>query len=322
MTPHLKSPKKILWAFDPSLLATPLELTALERFAKLAEVSMVEVEPVLVINRERISVSPLLENEARYGHTTKRRGPFLSTKKGRVPFPKILISDGSSPKKHLECLLAYAKECDAGTIAVATHPGRKWRDLLTGNFADNLMARSDLPVLAIPLGVKGTSPAVFGRILFPTDFSTHSYEAFRALLPMAASTHSTVLLFYKCEYIVEETYNMIHTVPLYRDFLQHDIEGHAALALKWSQVGNEAGVHVRFVVDEEGSFLEDSIMGAAENHNASMIALTDSHHHVSAALSHRAHFPVWIFHPAQEKSHLSAHARKAAKGFFNLRRAA
>jgi nucleotide-binding universal stress UspA family protein len=215
----------------------------------------------------------------------------------------VLMREGSSRKQTVDRLLKYAKRIGADVIAIRARHARSWHGILNGSLADALLLRSDLPILTLPEGAGDPWGNDFGRVLFPTDFSDESHEAFLALLPLAAATHSSILLWYKCEYVVPETFQAIHAIPAYNQFLQDDIQEHEASAVFWKAEGAQFGVPIECLVDEQPGYLEPAILRAAERYGANLIAVSGHPRHLPALvfgsvpldLTHDAHSPVWVF---------------------------
>jgi nucleotide-binding universal stress UspA family protein len=71
-----------------------------------------------------------------------------------------------------EGLLAYATEHDVRLLVLGTHGRRGLRRLVLGSVAEEVVRRSEVPVLTVGRGASAAEPTG-GRLLVPVDFSEH-----------------------------------------------------------------------------------------------------------------------------------------------------
>jgi nucleotide-binding universal stress UspA family protein len=81
-------------------------------------------------------------------------------------------------------------------LVLGTHGRTGAQKLLLGSVAEEIFRRAEVPVLTIGPGVRSTAhnDARFRRILFATDFSTHSLAAWPHALSLAQENQARLLL--------------------------------------------------------------------------------------------------------------------------------
>lgn len=96
--------------------------------------------------------------------------------------PEVKVTAELSRRELAQEVVAYAKKKKAAFIAVNTRSEKSGS--LLGGFAEALVERSDLPVLAV--GPDTRVAESISSVLYPTDFSRSSHSAFQKTLAVAA----------------------------------------------------------------------------------------------------------------------------------------
>ena len=92
-------------------------------------------------------------------------------------------------------LLDLAESDGSPMLALSSHGRTGLGRLALGSFAEALLLQSKIPVLFLSHSDRKVDPKI-QRILFPTDLSRNSRQAFRLLLPQAKALGAEVILFY------------------------------------------------------------------------------------------------------------------------------
>lgn len=172
----------ILWAVDPYDADPSLGLQALAGVLALSAAPG-SIEPVYVATGGRTGEAS--DRLARWLSHVDRPGLLA----GRVIVPK-----GESRSGAVEALVEYAVASGAALIAVATHGRRGIRRLVDGSFAEALVERSAIPVLV--LNPSSRPPDRVEYVLFPTDLSPMSHDAFERAVRIAGELGAKILLFH------------------------------------------------------------------------------------------------------------------------------
>ena len=156
----------------------------------------------------------------------------------------------------------------------------------------------------------------FKNILFPTDFSKESHEAYVKILDLARQRASSVTLYHRFRYDLAPALEVaMRAIDVYPFAYKEELAARRGDAEKWSAEGKRAGVRVKVVVDRNaGDSVARSIIQQAERHSG-IIAMASHSGTASATLLgsstrgvlRESHYPVWIIHPgAQTKTQIRA----------------
>lgn len=97
--------------------------------------------------------------------------------------------------KPSEGIVEEAKKHNVDLIVMGS-TGVQGRDLLWGSTTEKVVRKSNIPVLAIPIGYK---PNGIDRILVPTDYSELSFNSLRGATSLADSLSAEITLFHVVE---------------------------------------------------------------------------------------------------------------------------
>lgn len=304
------SSERVLWAVDPFSKEEKLQVAAYKALSKLIVGSTTSIEPVGILSPDQLKV-PLdhfrnkskdykLESEKRLNALVK------SLKNPRLLSPTLLVQEFYSSDAATETLIRYAKQSGASLIAVGTHGRKGLGRFLLGSFAETLILKSDVPVLVVNPTV--TPKKKISTILFPTDFSTVSREAFEKLLPVVKTLKARMHLYYKFEYLVPETMATMNFSPLYADFLKEDLKVRRETAEQWAKRAGEVGVKCAITLDEKPGYVVESVLKAAKKSEADLIAMASCSGSLATTLIgsvarkivRSSNLPVWVIHPQRK----------------------
>lgn len=109
--------------------------------------------------------------------------------KGLAP-PTVEVHASASRRELVDSLIRYAKVQHASMIAVNTKRYLSKASSRMGGFAEALVQKSNVPVLAVSPNAKINGK--LNEILFPTDYTIKSRKAFRKTLLLAKSLNAKV----------------------------------------------------------------------------------------------------------------------------------
>ena len=177
---------------------------------------------------------------------------------------KILVADSVTAAEAPSVLAKYALEQSAEALVVMSH-GRKFlRRWIMGSFAETLLKISPVPVVFLG---KSDVPSGEKRILFATDFSPTSYEAFQIFLDEFADENITVIL--------------CHAIPAPLPPLEDGVLSNQSTERKWVEVQmkelvSEAlsrGIQVHPIVEDVVSNVPKTILKVASRENVSLVGI-------------------------------------------------
>jgi nucleotide-binding universal stress UspA family protein len=175
---------KIILAIDPFEKDLKLNQACLEDLKYWCRNPKVDIKPVYVISASKVSevFQEVGEIDSILPHFVRDFAPL-----------EVLIQPLASRKKEIEALLSYAEEQDADMIALLSQGKNSFQKKVLGSFAEALLLKSDLPLLF--LKEDGVSPGQENKVLFATDFSAASKDAFHTLLGQLKGQRPEIVIF-------------------------------------------------------------------------------------------------------------------------------
>ncbi len=309
MSSKMKS-GRVIWAVDATAKESKLQVSTFKALSKILGPKQTSVEPVAVMG-------PLVEvpNASFAGYLVAQRNEIVQKlkkmvaqlKDRRIMPPTILTRDGISTQGVVDELLDYAHFIKAELIAVGSHSRTGLNRLVLGSFAETLLLKSDIPVLVINPTTKQTKAVK--HLLFATDFSDASHEAFEQVVALAAQLKARVTLYSKIEYFVPQTFELMK-VSHYQDYLESDKADRKRRGQKWCALAAKSKVKAELVLDDRPAYIAEGIVDTAKKKKADLIALASCSGKLETALIgsvvrkvvRLAKEPVWIVHPKSKKS--------------------
>jgi nucleotide-binding universal stress UspA family protein len=294
---------KIIWAVDPSA-KEELQSAAISAIKLLATDRSATIEPVYFLSTVLDSTP-----SQTFGDTIALTRAGISDRfqklLGRQPFPKmrpltVLTGTDFSKCRMATELNSYAKLQSADVIVLATHGRTGLERWLLGSFAESLMQESEIPLLVVD--PHSSSSDVFNTILFPTDFSDLSKEAYLEVLGLAKALHASITIFHKVALtITPELHLMLTRYPEYERIRDQKIKDCRDTADNWAQEARQQNVDVSISVNE--NFSESLIDGISKEQRrvGGIIALAPQSGGFSPtpgrtimAIIHGSSSPVWV----------------------------
>jgi nucleotide-binding universal stress UspA family protein len=219
--------------------------------------------------------------------------------------PRVLVQKSPSFARSVAALAKHAKNARMDLIVVGTHGREGLSRILMGSFAESLVMEARVPVLTVKPIAGGTLD--FGTIVFSTDFSAKSLLAFRKLLAQAAVLGSRVLVLHSIPNPVQPVVQSgillgggWVSVPKYLDKLQAKQRG---VGEKWVRLAMRQGVEAELILDTGTHGVVESVLVAARERGAGMIAMSAQSGKVAAEILgsvtrkvvRQAECPVWVF---------------------------
>jgi nucleotide-binding universal stress UspA family protein len=189
-------------------------------------------------------------------------------------------------------------------VVTSTHSHKGLKHFVLGSFAETLLLYSDVPLLFINPNLKGASRPK--HILFPTDFSEASKEAFQEVLKLAKSINGNVSLFHKIDFTLPPIIALnTRAYPLYKKAFVAEIGSKKNTATDWAKIAAAKGIRTKIIIDSkrEGSLAE--VILAQSKRNPGIIAMAAKSGPVMSALLgstirkvvRESSIPVWVLHP-------------------------
>ncbi len=302
----MKTHSRAIWAIDPTAKDPQTQLSVLKNLLAVTSGRTTSVIPVTVLAPEQIRVPSriLVQEQKKFRAITEKliKSWYSAMKEPRIQAPVVLIQKKHSLNASVETLLNYATRTKAEMVALGTH-GRTGMDrFILGSFAETLILKSRIPALIINPASRKVWPSKIDTILFPTDFSTASKEAFIKTLQLAFQIKASVALYNKLELVVPAPNFSLPYVDDPAVFFKEEKRSATRIAKQWVTLGKQKGVKVAYSIDETPFYTAEGIALAAKRLGADLIAMASQSTRVRAALVgsvarsvvRLAASPVWV----------------------------
>lgn len=288
--------KKVIWAVDPFSKEASTQVSAAKALYSLTRENILEIEPVY------ISTTTL--NGKTLELTKKSFSKILGKRKITGIKPLVVLSSrGRSNREMTETLVNYAKLSHAHMMIVSKRTQEKSRWAI-GGFSETLLYRAGLPTLVI--GPNWSRRIDLKHILFSTDFSPPSYEAFRQIVEFAKMQKANLHLYHKMERahpsaldtILDTYYSFENYLSERRREAELDLE-------KWASEARKNGIHTETIVETNLNVdVAESIVKLAEKRKMMIAIVAHSGMTTEANLGSTARRiiraserPVWVLSP-------------------------
>ncbi len=308
-----KKKRTLIWAVNPFVGEMNALRSAAWAVRAIVREGGFEVQPVFVCSEggdETLQPgSELYEDLVKRGQN-ELDNALARTKIQGVRSLEILCKRFFTARQGVRELIDFAKERKAELIVTSTHGRKGLKRFFLGSFAESLTLLSDIPLLIVHPNWRRV-PEI-KRILFPTDFSDQSKEAFLRIIAFAQERKSQVILFHKAACPIYPGFESAFTsapYPSYANNIERDIKEANMTADDWANIANQSGVRVEIVIDgSRGGSIADAVVRRANRLNA-MVALA-SQSDLGATLLmgstarqiiRQSEQPVWVIHPSEAK---------------------
>lgn len=183
----MDAPKKITWAIEAFAATDDLQIDVGKTLRKLFSETTPAVEPVFVAPPPLPGMFVIEDpgTKSRMETEAKKRMAHIIGKSGltNVSLPQVIFSRSASIQSMVKELVQFAKAGHSELIVTGTRARRGLPRFCLGSFAERLVLETEVPVLAISPNCKTTRKP--RHVLFPTDFSSASMEAFEKALGLS-----------------------------------------------------------------------------------------------------------------------------------------
>jgi nucleotide-binding universal stress UspA family protein len=268
--------KKILWAVDAFPDSPDLQAQTGRAIRRINEGFDAMVEPVYVVRSDPFwSMARQVPSEREgISRRAKRNLAQWVDKYVTVPHlssPRILGENPMSRAAAVKSLVRYAADNKFDLIAVGTHARKAVPRLFLGSFAESLILQCPLPVLV----ANSRSPLRdrVKTILFATDFSAPSRQAFERVVGLAKAWNARILLWHQVEYLYPQTAYPFVVPPVTPESLEEIREEARLKAEGWIRLAEKAGVRAKLHLSVANLDVADAIARAAKRLDSAIIAL-------------------------------------------------
>ena len=319
--------KGLVWAIDPFEKDTQPDSSLVRKLMSWAEASDLELQPVHILN------IPGEEAQAYWGDTSvspqipaaekacEQYLRDLGVKMARTT--KILVNPSEYAKGAVQRLVEFSEKTGSPWIVVSSHGRSGVGRLLLGSFAENLLQQAKCPVFFLThLKHDEESKKQMKRVLFPTDFSVSSREAFLRFLIQAVRFGFDIVLFHSVSFPMAAA-SGLGAVPVIPPNYFSDQEQWAnEEGKKWITLAQSQGITARLIVKNEGVIPQTgkAILMTAQEQDVGLIAMAAlSGPFTSFGLGSVAkevfranQVPVWVYGPkALKKKYATEHSASA-----------
>lgn len=300
---------KIVWAIDPFTTEKPILQSAVMNLKALVKSSESEVFPIFVWTQA--PSGSLSGTVSEMKNQLEERGQklieslFKKAKLTGVHALKVVSKPTLSIRDEAETMIAQAKSVDANLIVVASHGRKGIGRWLLGSFAETLALYSDIPLLILRPGQMKIPD--FKSILFPTDFSEASRQAFDHVVAFAAQRKGRITLFHKSSAVSYPVFDfgLPEYYADYQTALEDEQRAHEKTAAQWAAHAKARGVKTMVVFNRSRSESAAQAIVKQAKKEAGIIAMASHSGAFTSALLgsstrqvlRHSTQPVWVLHP-------------------------
>jgi len=303
----------IFWAVDPLHEQPQAQLRSFEAITKLFGKKPLTVHPVAVLSLGRYNPEKL-EFQQKWADVLEFADGKLHKLLSPIKHPglqpaAVIKQEGISVSKSAQAFLKHALENGAQMIAVSSHARKGMARLMLGSFAENLVLQSPIPVLVVNPGSKANSATRLKKVLFPTDFSESSYEAFARTVMLARALELPIRLFHRMHYLYPEVGPAFFYPAVSNESLKAVRQSIKEQSVPWIEYGKKFGVKVTFELSETTGNVAEEILAVAKKMGPdTVIAMASQSNKAIAVLLgsmtrqvlRTATCPVLVVHPNEE----------------------
>jgi nucleotide-binding universal stress UspA family protein len=215
---------------------------------------------------------------------------------------EILVKPYVTLREGVDHFVERANSLEANFILATTHARKGVTRWLIGSFAEALTEKSTVPVMIV--NPEAESSWDYSSILFATDFSDESRNAFFQLLPMAQVLKAEICLYHKLTYLITPGLEPAFTGHSeYSKRVDEKFETRQKLGEEWVRLAKEAGVSVQVQIDAHLTKSPAEAVLAEAHKRRAWIAIAAQSKPVAAAflgstarrIIRTADVPVWVY---------------------------
>ena len=284
--------KNIIWGIDPFEESLPSRSQLISVLQRLAEEENAFIEPVYVLNlafdeaqapemdrTQLVQYREAAEKAANECVKEIRSKHFLPA--------RVLAVDDSSAVSLVQTLVNYASSKKALFIGVSTHARHGLSRLFLGSFVETLLLHSYLPVITVsPECLKNVQQ---NQILFATDFSESSAEAYKNILSFAKTLNAEIVLLHilprRMEPILQAgAYLFSGSWVSTPEYLTEEEGSRRQMADRWAEKAQMRGVKIKIHFQPAQNTTSEAILEQAKSQNVAWIAMAAESGSVTSAL--------------------------------------
>lgn len=306
------SETRIVWAIDPFARDRKLLKRTAMAIRALTKGKAATVEPIYIYRARPLNAAfPASEGGFRKTSGSARKELEKLCAKVRIagirPLRTVCVP-GLTTRLSAQLMVDLARKWKADMIVSSTRSRTGPIRWAMGSFAEALTLESDTPLFFVNPSVKPQEH--FRDILFPTDFSDESRDAFERVIAFAKTMGSRLTVYHKIFFDWPPAVELgVSNLELYRQAFKSEIELKTREAGRWAKRARAAGLMAKAVIDHRaGIGIADSIL-AQERKHPGLIAMA-SHSGIFSSVFfgsatrkvlRGALCPLWVIHPATER---------------------
>lgn len=190
-----------IWAVDPFPKDKRFLAKAQKALTSWGKNQQLKIQPVSMVSpsdlRWPIEYMTPQEDEIHYLTQSTLKPLLRGLHMKNMKDPRIILDTSLSRWGSVDNFLKYARKQNAELIVVTTHERKGVGKFRLGGFTRTLIEKSKIPVLTVR--PDSQVPTRFSRILFPTDFSKTSKQAFLKVLEIAKNLKAEIVIFHQLE---------------------------------------------------------------------------------------------------------------------------
>jgi len=202
-------------------------------------------------------------------------------------------------------LVQYSKEANADLMVVSSHGRSGLGRLVMGSFAENVLAKSNIPVLFLSKSVLPNQG--LSKILFPTDWSNASKRALDLFLNQMKGVNSEIILYHAVSPPGAVFDSGVLGVPYYlpESYYLEQRRWVEEQSSAFQKIVSDQGFQVRAVIRDGVLNTPSAIQAIAQEEKVSLVAMASASRgfestvmgSVAKEIFRIRQWPVWVSGP-------------------------
>lgn len=279
-----------IWAVDPFPKNVRQLANAQKALSTWGKYQQLKIQPVSMVTpsdlRWPIEYMTPQQDELQYLTQSTLQPLLRGLHMKNLKDPSVILDSSISRWGSIDQFLKYARKQKAGLIVVTTHERKGVGKFRLGGFTRTLIEKSPIPVLTVR--PDSQVPTSFSRILFPTDFSKTSKQAFVKVLDLAKNLRAEIFIFHQLE--IPMIWEAEMSGPLFQNLetlSDYSEKAHKQLSSKGEalvKMATEQKLKASFVLTEGNVALSRDILKIAKQKRADLIVMDLQPHAVARAI--------------------------------------